>query len=114
MKRPPFERQVCFWNEKASEVNRRNQNEEESSPGRAETRTHSGSRTSTTSQNHKFPYRKVPTQVPVVDVPPLLAKYFRQFPRRDMPVKNRAPIEEGVKTEEILDRMCKGTYATHA
>jgi len=44
----------------------------------------------------------------VVDVPPLPAKYFRQFPWRDMPVKNRAPIEEGVEAEEILDRMLKG------
>ena len=44
----------------------------------------------------------------VVDVPPLLAKYFRQFPRRDMPVKNRAPIEKGVKAEEILDRILEG------
>jgi len=105
MKRPPFERQVRFRSEKASEVNRQNQNEEESSPGRAETGTRSGSRTLTTSQNHEFPYRKVPAQVPVVDVPPLSAKYFRQFPWRDMPVKNRAPIEEGVKAEEILDGM---------
>jgi len=32
--------------------------------------------------------------VPVVDVPPLPAKYFRQFPWRDMPVKNKASIEE--------------------
>jgi len=46
--------------------------------------------------------------VPVVDIPPLPAKYFRQFPQRDMPVKNRAPIEEGVKAEEILDRMLEG------
>jgi len=108
MKKPPFERQVRFWNEKASEVSRWNQNEEESSSERAETGTRSGSRTSTTSQNHEFPYRKVPTQVPVVDVPPLPAKYFRQFPRRDMPIKNRAPIEEGIKAEEILDRMLEG------
>jgi len=108
MKKLPFERQVHFQNEKASEVNRRNQNEEESSPERAETGTCSGSRTSTTSQNHEFPYKKVPTQVPVVDVPPLPAKYFRQFPQRDMLVKNRAPIEEGVKAEEILDRMLEG------
>jgi len=108
MKRPPFKRQVCFWNEKASEVNRQNQNKEESSLGRAETRTRSGSRMSATSQNHEFPYRKVPIQVPVVDVLPLPVKYFRQFPRRDIPVKNRAPIEEGVKAEEILDRMLEG------
>jgi len=46
--------------------------------------------------------------MPVVNVLPLLAKYFRQFPQRDMPVKNKAPIEEGVKAEEILDRMLKG------
>jgi len=44
----------------------------------------------------------------VVDVPSLPAKYFRQFPWRDMPVKNRAPIEKGVKAEEILDRMLEG------
>jgi len=56
MKRPPFKRQVCFWNEKASEVNRRNQNEEESLPERAENRTRSGSRALTTNQNHEFPY----------------------------------------------------------
>jgi len=108
MKKLPFERQVRFQNEKASEVNRRNQNEEESSLERAETGTCSGSRTSTTSQNHEFPYKKVPTQVPVVNVPPLPAKYFRQFPQRDMLVKNRAPIEEGVKAEVILDRMLEG------
>jgi len=108
MKKPLFEKQVRFWNEKVSEVNRRNQNEEGSSPERTETGTYSGSRTSATSQNHEFPYRKVLTQVPVVDVPPLPAKYLRQFPRRDMPVKNRAPIEEGVKAEEILDRMLEG------
>jgi len=59
----------------------------------------------TISQNHEFPYQKVLTQIPVVDIPPLLAKYFRQFPQRDMPVKNKAPIEEEVKANEILDRM---------
>ena len=46
--------------------------------------------------------------MPVVDVPSLLAKYFRQFPQRDMPVKNRVPIEEGVKAKKILDRMLEG------
>jgi len=45
------------------------------------------------------------TQVLVVDVPLLPAKYFRQFSWRDIPVKNKAPIEEGVKAKEILDRM---------
>jgi len=56
MKRPPFERQVRFWNEKALEINRWNQNEEEFSLERAENGTCSGSRVLTTSQNHEFPY----------------------------------------------------------
>jgi len=43
--------------------------------------------------------------VPVVDIPLLPAKYFRQFPQRDMLVKNKASVEKGVKAEEILDRM---------
>jgi len=46
--------------------------------------------------------------MPVVDVPLLPAKYFRQFPWRNMPVKNKAPIEEDVKAKEILDRMLEG------
>jgi len=56
MKKPPFERQVCFRSNKVSEVNRQNQDEEGSSPERAENGTHSGSRTLTTSQNHEFSY----------------------------------------------------------
>jgi len=63
---------------------------------------------STTSQKHEFPYHKVPTQVLVVDVPPLPAKYFRQIPRKDLPLKNKAPIEEGMKAEDILDRILEG------
>jgi len=56
MKRLPFERQICFQNEKASEVNRQNQNEKESSLERVENGTCSGSRALTTSQNHEFSY----------------------------------------------------------
>jgi len=108
MKKLLFERQVCFQSNRVSKVNRQNQDEEESSTKRAENGTHSRFRILTTSQNHEFPYQKVPIQVLVVDVLPLPAKYFRQFPRRDIPVKNKAPIEEGVKAEEILDRMLEG------
>ena len=50
----------------------------------------------------------MPIQVPVVNVLPLPAKYFRQFPQRDIPVKNKAPIEEEVKAEKILDRILEG------
>jgi len=46
--------------------------------------------------------------VPVVNVSPLPAKYFRQFPQRNIPVKNKAPIEEEVKAEKILDRILEG------
>jgi len=44
----------------------------------------------------------------VVNIPPLPAKYFRQFPQRNIPVKNKVPIEKGVKTKEILDRILEG------
>jgi len=46
--------------------------------------------------------------VPVVDIPLLPAKYFRQFPQKDMPVKNKTPIEKGVKAKEMLDRILEG------
>jgi len=108
MKKPPFEKQVRFQGGKVSEVNKQNLDEEESSSTDTEEGTRSRIRTSTTSQKHEFPYRKIPTQVLVVDVPPLPAKYFRQIPRKDLPLKNKAPIEEGVKAEDILDRMLEG------
>ena len=105
MKKSPFEKQVCF---QGGKVNRQNLDEDFSSSIDAEEGTYSRIRTSTTSQKHEFPYCKVPTQVPVIDVLPLPAKYFRQIPRKDLPLKNKAPIEEGVKAEDILDRMLEG------
>jgi len=56
----------------------------------------------------EFLYRGVPTQKPVVEVPPLPTKYFRQFQRKDIPARPKAPIEEGVKTSDILERMLEG------
>jgi len=90
------------------EVNKQNLDEDSFLSTDTEEGTRSRIRTSTTSQKHEFPYRKVPTQVPVVDVPPLPAKYFRQIPRKDLPLKNKAPIEERVKAEDILNRMLEG------
>jgi len=87
------------------EVNRQNLDEDSSSSTDTEEETSSRIRTSTTSQKHEFPYRKVPTQVLVVNVLLLPAKYFRQIPRKDIPSKNKVPIKEGVKAEDILDRM---------
>jgi len=80
MKKPPFEKQVHFQGGKVLEVNKQNLDEDSSSSTDAEEETCSRIRTSTTSQKHKFPYRKVLTQVLVIDVLSLLAKYFRQIP----------------------------------
>jgi len=89
MKKLPFERQVCFRSSKVSEVNRQNRDEEKSLLERVENETRSGSKMSTTSQNHEFSYQKISTQVLVVDILPLPAKYFRQFSQRNMLVKNK-------------------------
>ena len=108
MKKLPFKKQVCFQDSKVSEVNRQNLDKDSSLSTDAEEGTHSIIRTSTTSQKHEFPYHKVPTQVPVVDVLLLPAKYFRQIPQKDVPSKNKTPIEKGVKAKDILDRMLEG------
>ena len=41
-------------------------------------------------------------------MPLLLAKYFRQFQKKDTPPKPKAPIEEGIKAKDILERMLEG------
>jgi len=38
----------------------------------------------------------------------LPAKYFRQFQKKKIPPKPKAPIEEGIKAEDILDRILEG------
>jgi len=43
-----------------------------------------------------------------VEVLPLPAKYFRQFQKKEIPPKPKAPIEEGAKAKDILDRILKG------
>ena len=43
-----------------------------------------------------------------MEVLPLPAKYFRQFQKKEIPPKPKAQKEEGVKTEDILDRMLEG------
>jgi len=42
-----------------------------------------------------------------VEVPSLPTKYFRQFQKKEIPLKPKAPIEEGIKAEDILDRILK-------
>ena len=32
-------------------------------------------------------------------------KYFRQFQKKEIPPKPKVPIEEGIKAEDILDRI---------
>jgi len=43
-----------------------------------------------------------------VEVPPLPAKYFRQFQKKEIPSRLKALIEDGVKAENILDRILEG------
>jgi len=43
-----------------------------------------------------------------VEVPPLPAKYFRQFQKKEIPSRPKVPIEDGVKAEDILDRILEG------
>jgi len=43
-----------------------------------------------------------------VEVPPLPAKYFRQFQKKEIPSRPKALIEDGVKAEDILDRILEG------
>jgi len=56
----------------------------------------------------EFPYKGVLAQRPVIEVSPLPAKYFRQFQRKEIPAKPKAPIKKGVKTSNILERMLEG------
>jgi len=67
MKKPPFEKQVRFQDGKVLEVNKQNLDEDSFSSTDAEEGTHSRIRTLTTSQKHEFSYRKVSTQVLVVN-----------------------------------------------
>jgi len=80
MKKPPFKKQVHFQGDKVLEINRQNLDEDSSLFTDAEEGTRSRIRMSTTRQKHEFSYHKVPTQVLVVNVSPLPAKYFRQIP----------------------------------
>ena len=43
-----------------------------------------------------------------MEVPLLPAKYFRQFQKKEIPSRPKAPIEDGVKAEDILDRILEG------
>src|SRR5262249_21062556 len=53
----------------------------------------------------RFPYRKVPAVKPVVEVPPLPARYFRQEEKKKNPAyKHLTKVEEGVDLEELLSR----------
>jgi len=59
-------------------------------------------------KRNEFLYQELLTQKPVVEVPPLPAKYFRQFQIKDTLSKPKASIEEGIKAENILERMLEG------
>ena len=65
MKKPLFEKQVRFRGSRVSEVDRKSQEEAMTSSLDLEARNRGGTRTSTMSHKHNFPFHKVPTQVPV-------------------------------------------------
>jgi len=59
-------------------------------------------------KRNEFPYQGVSTQKLVVEVPLLPAKYFRQFQKKEIPSRPKAPIEDSIKAEDILDRILEG------
>ena len=50
---------------------------------------------------YKFPYRRVPKMIRLS----ILARYFRQSQKKEMSYKVKAPIEEEINLDEILERM---------
>ena len=108
MRKAPFEKSVQFRKPRISEDPKESQEMEEITEPRHSTRQTEIVAGKMFVRRPEFPYKGVPAQRPVVEVPPLPAKYFRQFQRKEIPAKSKAPIEEGVKTSDILERMLEG------
>ena len=108
MRRPPLERSVQFQKARVLEDPDENQDTREITENWKSPRTTEGAVGRAFAKRNEFPYREILTQKPVVEVPPLPAKYFRQFQKKDTPPKPKAPIEEGIKAKDILERMLEG------
>jgi len=85
MKKPLFERPGCFQSNRISEVRRQHIEEKEPVEDKDEEETQGGFRTRAKERRHEFLFHKVPAQIPVVEVPPIPGKYFRQFPKKEWP-----------------------------
>ena len=108
MRKAPFEKSVRFHEPWISEDPKEpRETEGITEPRRSNRRTEIAAG-KTFARRPEFPYKGVLAQRPIVEVPLLPAKYFRQFQRKEIPAKPKAPIEEGIKTSDILERMLEG------
>ena len=101
MKKSTSEKKVRFQKYRTSEDND-NENQSEESD------TEQGSQRETRSSATKkaeFPYRKVPQMVPVVEVPPIPARYMRQIPSKAPVYRYKAPVEDGIDPNSIAERI---------
>lgn len=102
MTKPASEKRVSFRGEKATE----DDPEPDDPDKREKSKKRIGDakrKDSTTAE--KFPYRRVVGLKPVVEVPPVPAKYFRQEENKKQPAyKHATKVEEGVDLEELLSR----------
>lgn len=56
-------------------------------------------------QVRKFPYGSVPSLIPVVDVPPIPIKHLKPTETVKSKYTRKAPIEDGVDIEAVVDRI---------
>jgi len=97
MRKAPFEKSVQFHEPQILEDPKESRETKEITKPRRSTRQTEIAAGRTFARRPEFPYRGVPTQKPVMEVPPLPTKYFRQFQRKEIPAKPKALIKEGVK-----------------
>jgi len=107
MRKAPFEKSVRFREPQISEDPKESRETEGITEPRRSSRQTEIAAGKTFVRRPELLYKGVPAQRPVVEVPPLPAKYFRQFQRKEIPAKPKAPIED-VKTLDILERMLEG------
>jgi len=105
MRKAPFKKSVRFREPQISEDPKESRETEGITESRLSTRQTEIAAEKMFTRRPEFLYKEVLTQRPVVKVSPLPAKYFRQFQRKEIPVKPKALIEEGIKTSDILERM---------
>jgi len=108
MRKALFEKSVRFCEPRILEDPKESRETEGITEPRRSTRQTEIAAGKTFARRPEFPYKGVLAQRPVMEVPPLPVKYFRQFQRKEIPAKSKAPIEEGIKTSDILERMLEG------